>query len=236
MAVAWQAMPALFDQRRPHAPPDEPIGPNDPIRCIALDFGGVVVEWDLRNLFRTVFADETEMEHFLEHVLTPEENLRLDLGMPLADLVDDLARRHPTCRAALEAWRDRWTETIPGAGEGTAELIDELIAAELRVVGLSNFSAETFAWIRHDHDVFDRLHDIVLSSEVGLAKPDPAIFRLLCARNGLGPGQIVFFDDNVVNIESATAVGLHGRLFTDAAAAREDLAALGVLPGSQCLK
>ena len=47
------------------------------------DFGGVVVDWDLRHLFRRVFDDEADMERFLGTVLTPEQNLRCDLGLSL---------------------------------------------------------------------------------------------------------------------------------------------------------
>ena len=70
-------------------------------RVVTAIYGGDRIDRQIEALEAGVdpgfeIADETEMEHFLEHVLTPEENLRLDLGMPLADLVDDLARRHPT--------------------------------------------------------------------------------------------------------------------------------------------
>ena len=199
-------------------------GPNTPtdhlsdITCVAFDFGRVVVDWDPRHLFRQVFTDHDEMEHFLAHVLTPDENLRLDLGMPLAELVADLVERHPDSSVALEAWRDRWVETIPGPIAGTADLIAELLGAGLRVVGLSNFSAETFALVRRPNDVFDAMHDIVLSGHHGVAKPDPAIFTpALEALAALG------------NVTAAARLGFHSRLFTDAATARHDLVELRVL-------
>lgn len=210
-------------------------GPNTPtdhlsdITCVAFDFGRVVVDWDPRHLFRQVFTDHDEMEHFLAHVLTPDENLRLDLGMPLAELVADLVERHPDSSVALEAWRDRWVETIPGPIAGTADLIAELLGAGLRVVGLSNFSAETFALVRRPNDVFDAMHDIVLSGHHGVAKPDPAIFELLCKRNAVQPHNVVFFDDAVGNVTAAARLGFHSRLFTDAATARHDLVELRVL-------
>ena len=49
---------------------------------------------------------------------------------PLAELVADLVERHPDSSVALEAWRDRWVETIPGPIAGTADLIAELLGAE----------------------------------------------------------------------------------------------------------
>ena len=55
------------------------------------------------------------------------------------------------------------------------------------------------------HDLFD---DIVCSAEVGMAKPEPEIFRLAAGRLGMGPAECVFVDDWDQNIEAAKAVGM----------------------------
>lgn len=198
-------------------------------RAVIFDFGGVVVDWDMRHLFRQVFDDHDEMEHFLAEILTPAENLRCDLGTPLATVVTELVARHPRHRAPLEAWRDRWIETIPREIPGTAALVDDLRRAGHPVLGLSNFSAETFPWCRARYPVFEAFDDIVLSGEVGVAKPDPAIYRLVCERNGIEVDEAVFLDDSPTNVAGAHAVGMAAFLFTDAAQARDDLASLGVL-------
>jgi HAD superfamily hydrolase (TIGR01509 family) len=54
--------------------------------------------------------------------------------------------------------------------------------------------------------------DIVYSHEVGLAKPDPAIFSLACARLGVEVGETVFVDDIAANVEGANRAGLHAVL------------------------
>lgn len=57
---------------------------------------------------------------------------------------------------------------------------------------------------------FDRLFDpIVYSHEVGLAKPDPAIFELTCARMGLAPAQTIYIDDVPGHVAAAGTVGMH---------------------------
>jgi epoxide hydrolase-like predicted phosphatase len=57
---------------------------------------------------------------------------------------------------------------------------------------------------------FDRLFDpIIYSHEVGLAKPDPAIFELTCARMGLAPAQTIFVDDVPGHVAAAGTVGMH---------------------------
>ncbi|MGN6793069.1 MAG: HAD family hydrolase [Streptosporangiaceae bacterium] len=57
---------------------------------------------------------------------------------------------------------------------------------------------------------FDQLFDpIIYSHEVGLAKPDPAIFELTCARMGLQPAQTIFVDDVPGHVAAAQALGMH---------------------------
>ena len=49
--------------------------------------------------------------------------------------------------------------------------------------------------------------DIVYSHEVGLAKPDPAVYALTAERLGVRPESIAFLDDVPANVEAARACG-----------------------------
>jgi putative hydrolase of the HAD superfamily len=60
-----------------------------------------------------------------------------------------------------------------------------------------------------------------VSAEFGLQKPDPDIFRAVCARAGVAPGEAFFVDDLPENVAGARAAGLAGCVFAGAA----DLAA-----------
>lgn len=67
---------------------------------------------------------------------------------------------------------------------------------------------------------------VVISGEVGLRKPEPAIFELTTARLGLRAEQCVFVDDLRHNIDAAVAlgwVGVHHTSYTDTAAELEAL-------------
>ncbi len=53
--------------------------------------------------------------------------------------------------------------------------------------------------------------DVVFgTAELGVAKPDPAVFRLVCGRLGVQPGQCGFVDDAAGHVAAAEAVGLVG--------------------------
>ena len=59
-------------------------------------------------------------------------------------------------------------------------------------------------------DLFD---DVVVSADVGLAKPDPDVFRLAARRLGVEPTACLMIDDQPQHLESAQRVGLHTHLF-----------------------
>lgn len=61
-------------------------------------------------------------------------------------------------------------------------------------------------------ELFDTVVD---SCEVGIRKPDPAIFRLACERLAVEPAEAVFLDDVARNVTAAVEVGLHGIVVAD---------------------
>lgn len=72
-------------------------------------------------------------------------------------------------------------------------------AAELRALGAGRF-----------------VDEVVLSGDVGVAKPDPRIYRHSARLLGLEPGECVFVDDLRVNVRAAVAVGMVGVHHVDA--------------------
>ena len=74
-------------------------------------------------------------------------------------------------------------------------------------------------------ELFDAVVD---SSEVGVRKPDPAIFRIALERvGGLAPEQAIFLDDYRANVAAAEALGIRGVLVEEDPA--EALATLDAL-------
>ncbi len=72
-----------------------------------------------------------------------------------------------------------------------------------------------------------RLFDpIIYSHEVGVAKPDPAIWALACGLIGVAPGETVFVDDAPANVASATEFGIHALQHTSTPATIEAISRL----------
>lgn len=54
--------------------------------------------------------------------------------------------------------------------------------------------------------------EIIYSDEVGLAKPDPQVYRLLCEELGVDPTEVVFLDNRTLNVDAACELGIHAIL------------------------
>ncbi len=97
---------------------------------------------------------------------------------------------------------------------------------------LSNADRSLRRRLEHDIAIHHFFDDIVCSAEVGMAKPEPAVFRLASERLGVAPGQCVFVDDWDQNIDAARGVGMQAVLYRvdKGDDLRAQLETLGVMP------
>jgi len=196
---------------------------------VVFDLGGVLIDWDPRHLYRQLFDDPNEMEAFLAEVTTAEWNAHQDAGRPWAEAIEILVAEHPERRELIEAFHRRWPEMLAGEIPRTVDVLTALRATGIRLVALTNWSAETFPVARERFDFLAWFEGIVVSGEVGVNKPDPRIFEHLLERFGIEPAEALFIDDSPANIDTATALGFRAIRFTDAAALRRELIRLELL-------
>jgi 2-haloacid dehalogenase len=200
-------------------------------RSIAVfDLGGVLIDWNPRYLYRKLFAgDDAAMEHFLAHVCSPSWNSQQDAGRTFAEACASLKLHHPTHAELIDAWFQRHGEMLAGPVSGTVELLAGLRARGVSLYALSNWSAETFPTALKRFEFLQWFQGILLSGEVRLIKPDPRIFQHFFETFAVDPAQAIFIDDLPHNVNAATALGMHGILFTDPAALRHELVKVGFL-------
>ena len=198
--------------------------------AVVFDLGGVLIDWNPRYLYRTLFdGDDAAMEHFLTHVCSPAWNHRQDAGRSFAEGCAELVREFPDARPLIEAWRERFDETMGGPIAGTVEILAALRERGVPLYALSNWWAETFPIARARFDFLGWFDGIVISGELGVAKPDPRIFAHLLETYGLRADATVFIDDLPANVAAAAAAGMHPILFTDPVALRAALRELDLL-------
>jgi 2-haloacid dehalogenase len=192
-------------------------------RCVILDVGKVLFQWDLRHLFAKLIADAGELEWFVTHVVTPEWHFQHDAGRPLAEMLPELKAEFPGHAALIDAYAVRFNETIPGPVPGSLELVERLDAAGVPLFAITNFGHEFWQMFRPTQPIFDRFQNIIVSGTEKLAKPDPAIFRLAITRFGIDPAGALFVDDVAANVAAAEGVGIAGHMFVDADALEIEL-------------
>lgn len=182
------------------------------VEAVIFDFGGVLLDmrWDVAAgleqahglprgaLVQTLYRTPTwrEVERGRGHLGAWRDEahrlLEARAGRPLPRLHDAwIAARHPIRANVALARRLR-----PGYRTAVLSNADVTLRRRVRELGLQH--------------LFDT---IVASAEEGLAKPEPAIFRLAAERVGARPEACVFVDDDDVNVRGAEAVGMRGILF-----------------------
>jgi len=200
------------------------------IHGVVFDVGNVLYGWDPDSFLVRQIADDEERLRFIEDADFFGWHEGLDSGRPFDEAAADLSEKFPAYAELIRAWGDRFGETITDPVEGVHAIVEELHRRDVPLFAITNFSAEFWKpFVERERAFFARFRDIVVSGEVKLLKPDPAIYYLALHRFGLKPDEALFVDDRQINIEGAAAVGMRTHLFTDAADLRDRLTAEGLL-------
>jgi 2-haloacid dehalogenase len=198
--------------------------------AIVFDVGNVLYGWDPEAFLARQLPEDEDRLRFIEDVDLWSWHDSLDGGRPFDDAAAELSEKFPDYAAYISAWGDRFGETISDPVPGVHAVVEELDARGVPLFAITNFSADFWPPFRvREEAFFRRFRDIVVSGEVKLLKPDPAIYYLALDRFGLRPDQALFVDDRQINVEGAQAVGMHAHLFTGAEDLRRRLEAEGLL-------
>ena len=196
---------------------------------IVFDLGGVVLSWDPATIVASVFDDDRDRKLIVEGVFAHPDWTALDCGtLSRNEAVDRAVARTHIAPAKLHAL----FEAIPRAlvpVSSTLELITQVREAGNRLYVLSNLHRTSFECVRSTYTVFDLFDGWIVSCEVGMCKPAPAIYRRLLDDFELDPAATVFVDDMPANVDAAAKLGIGTILFRDVASCRGQLQSLGCI-------
>lgn len=199
-------------------------------RIALFDLGGVLLDWSPARLYSKIFSNAAEMDRFLSEVCTMQWHTGHDRGISFADNAAPLIEKYPQYEAEIRAWHARWGEMFAGYVTGTDRLVEMLYGREVPIFALSNMPAEIWPQMLDMFPALHRFRNVVVSGQIGMVKPDPAIFHY--ARTSMGdpdPADVLFIDDSAPNIAMADALGYQTHLFTDAARLESELIRQGLL-------
>lgn len=184
------------------------------IKNVIFDYGNVLVDWNPAYLFLPVFGgDEEKCRFFTDNVCNREWFTRMDRGESMDVCVAELQATYPQYADAVAMFRDHWFEMCHGDIPGMVEIIQDLKDKGVGVYGLTNWPADTFTEARRRFSTLASIDNYVVSSSVKLAKPDPAIYRLLLSKYHLKPEECVFIDDRKDNVDAAKTLGMSGIVY-----------------------
>ena len=174
---------------------------------LIVDYGGVLTT-DVFASFRAFCAAENLPPDTVRDRFRGDREAReLLAGLETGALA--AAQFEPRFAALLDVEPDRLIERLFGAMEADEAMLDGVRAARragARTALLSNSWGDGLAY---DPALLQELFDAwVISSEVGLRKPDPAIYELAAERLGLAAAACVFVDDLPGNLKPARALGM----------------------------
>lgn len=184
------------------------------IDTIIFDLGGVLIDWNPRYVYRTIFKTEKETEWFLENVTTPDWNEKQDAGYPIAKATEELVDKYPEWEKEILAYYGRWTEMLGGPISETVDIFKKLKQnINLKLYALTNWSAETFPVALQRYEFLHWFDGRVVSGEEKTRKPFPEIYQRLLDRYHVDPSKAILIDDSLRNIKGGEAMGIKGLQF-----------------------
>lgn len=192
---------------------------------IVLDIGNVICRWQPEQLVASVFPERHDQRAALQAVIQQEDWLDLDRGrLDLDTAIDQVLTRSELPRAQIEAlYRAVPKHLVPVPAMVSA--IERLASAGVPLYVLSNMHHHAWQELRETHDFWQHFRGIVVSCEVGVIKPEAAIYELLCERYQLEPADTLFFDDIMENVQGARQSGLQAQQLEDLDRAAEHVVA-----------
>lgn len=196
------------------------------IKNIIFDFGGVLLDWNPRYLYKSYFNNDEEMEHFLADICNGEWNIRQDAGRPFAEAVKELQAKFPEYAEAIQLYDDDWEKMLKCELPESIDLLKELKFMGYGIYGLTNWSAEKIGYAFANYSFFSLFDGIVVSGVEKVVKPDRKIYEILLERYSLKPGECVFIDDNQDNVDMAKVLGINAIRFDNIGNVKEHLETL----------
>lgn len=184
------------------------------IKAIILDMGGVVLNKTAESLSIEIAhklgLDEKEFSEFY-YAYKPD---MLSGKMRFSEFSELLKEKFKIKKGISSLWAAVYLEHLSINSEVLA-LIKKL-RVQYKIAVISN-TTDLHVKLNKERGLFKYFDQVVLSCEVGVTKPDEAIFKLMLKKLNLAPDECVFIDDRDSYVDAARKLGMHGIIFKNSA-------------------
>jgi HAD superfamily hydrolase (TIGR01509 family) len=193
------------------------------IRNVVFDVGQVLLEWNPAAVIARLHPDAATQAVIRRAMFEHADWHEFDRGgLGFDEAIEHFARttglNTTQTRELIEATRDSLAP-IPGS----IRLVEDLARAGVHLYLLSNMPTSTVDFLVRKHRFFSHFKYLVISGQILLIKPDPAIYEHLVEKTGIVPAESVFIDDLARNIDAARGCGFQAIQFRDPESCRREL-------------
>ena len=200
------------------------------IKAIIFDLGNVLVNFDHRIAVRKIspLCAKTEEEIFNFFFDSPLTGL-FEEGKIKPDEFFSEVKKALKLNIDYAAFLPVWNEIfILTDSNRSVYSLAKALSKNYRLALLSNINTLHFVYLKDRFPVFDPFHDLLLSFEMKLKKPDARIYKKALATLAVQPQETFYTDDRPELIESARALGMQGFVFRGVEQLKTDLLNAGV--------
>jgi 2-haloacid dehalogenase len=186
--------------------------PGATVTTLVFDLFGVLISFDNEQVYARLAAHcENPKQAFTRMTGLMARKEIITGKRTLSEIHQELVDTHGMT-LGFAAFQSAWLEPYHAPMVGMRELVADL-SARYRLVLLSNIDGYYWSVVRDSQPELKHFSSLFLSFELGLAKPDPEIFRQVCERSQTRPERCYFVDDTRANVDAALALGFNAHWF-----------------------
>ena len=177
------------------------------IEVILFDLGGVLIELG-ESPINPEWVDPTN-QHTISNWHLSSANTGFDKGLISAQKFARTFKSDLKLNASPEQIIDHFSNWPIGPFDGVNELLQSL-KSRYRLAVLTNTNALHWPRIVDEFDLPGKVERVFASHQLGMIKPDTEIYHHVLAQLEVEPQRVLFFDDNLNNIDTARQLGIQG--------------------------
>jgi epoxide hydrolase-like predicted phosphatase len=191
------------------------------LQAVIFDIGGVLVDADLESyasLAAPVFGSTVEnVRAAVQTNILGLETGKIDTAKFWEQVGTQLDKSQKGFKARPSDTNSIWRQAIVQRFKINQKLLDLCWSIQSRgiVVGALSNTIRDHAEYLASKGVYQPFKPLLLSCEVGLRKPDPAIYKLCLQKVGKSAKDCLFVDDSQTNIDGAKKAGMQTHLYSN---------------------
>jgi len=193
---------------------------NTKYKNIIFDLGGVLINWNPRQLIQEILKDENASKY----KVSPDDLMEMyrssrwndfDRGtISKENLIEYFSKTYKINADFFHIFYKKIYKHLFPLSEGL-KLLNKIKSKGYKTYVLSNFSQDLFETVSPTYDFLDSFDGAIISYKVKTVKPEPEIYQLLLKNYNLKADECLFLDDKEENILGAKVLGIDGILYKD---------------------